>query len=113
MTITLNFTRLYNKSPFYLKQELIKIQKAISEFASGKTNQFKNKILSIKEGLNKAVELEQKRLDWFKKQELKYLRSSQIYPEVIQVYDRKIIERSKLLKKEFEWFKTIEARLNN
>jgi hypothetical protein len=113
MSITLNFTRLYNKSPFYLKEKLIKIQKAISEFASGKTSQFKKKILSIKEGLNKAVELEQKRLDWFKKQELKFLRSSQIYPEVIQVYDRKIIERSKILEKEFEWFKTIEARLNN
>ena len=109
--IVFNFANIYNKSPFYLKPELIKIQDILVDFTKGKKSAYKQKILQAKKNIQLEYELEKKRHIWLKEVERKAYKSARIYPEILNQFDNSKAAQTKIFPKAIKWYNDLERRM--
>jgi len=110
-SIVFNYTKIYNKSPFYLKPQLLKIQETLADYTKGNTKSYKKNILKAKSKIQSAYELEKRRHQWFKKVEREHYKSAKIYPELLNQHDGSHKVLDKLFPKAYTWYNNIEKQI--
>lgn len=110
-SIVFNYAKIYNKSPFYLKPQLLEIQEALADYTKGKKNSYKKNILNAKTKIQSAYELEKRRHQWFKSVEREHYKSAKIYPELLNQHDSSNKALEQLFPDAYIWYKNIEKQI--
>ncbi|EDM29717.1 hypothetical protein LNTAR_18243 [Lentisphaera araneosa HTCC2155] len=110
-SIVFNYAKIYNKSPFYLKPQLLIIQEALVDYTKGKKKSYKKDILKAKTKIQSTYELEKRRQQWFEKVEREHYKSAKIYPELLNQHDDYNKALEQLFPDAYIWYKNIEQQI--